>query len=219
MPNPEFWYEELASQTAMHGPGVTILLSRSSEVAHSLRLTRVSEPADDSGESRPLVFVHSILQKDADQRDPTRVLNPVYQEIVQHELPDGLRPGLCVLLTGSLFEHHFSAVFSLYRDQSIPSRVVLDVDVADRCRAPIAELAATYDVDYERAAHSVIDIRPSIFGWQFGPRGAAKLELLAIPQATIGEPNSSHPSRVQINAAIDPQTHTQRLHYCWRWTS
>ncbi len=219
MPKPEFWYEELASQTAMHAPGVTIWLSRSSEVAHSLRLTRASEHADESGGSRTLFFVHSILQKDADQRDPTRVLNPVYQEMVPHELPDGLRPGLCVLLTGSYFEHHFSAVFSLYRDQSIPSRVVLDVDVADRCRAPIAELAATYDVDYEGAAYAVPDDRPYTITWQFGPHGDAILELLAIPQATIGEPNSSHPSRVQINAAIDPQTHTQRLHYCWRWTS
>ena len=48
------------------------------------------------------------------------------------------------LLTGSSFNHHFSAVFSLYRDAEQPDSIVLDVDVADRFRGPVEKLAATY---------------------------------------------------------------------------
>ena len=50
------------------------------------------------------------------------------------------------LLTGSCFNHHFSAVFSLYRDRETPECIVLDVDIADRCRGPVEKLAATYVV-------------------------------------------------------------------------
>jgi len=219
MPNPEFWYEHLASVTTMHGPGVTIALVRSSRVVHSLLLTGPSEQGDGTRDQGPLVWVDSAPENGAQQLDPTRVFNPVYQELVPHELPEELRPGLCVLLTGSCFEHHFSAVLSLYRDRAIPSRVVLDVDVADRCRAPIAKLAATYHVHYQGAVHATLGARPGALAWDFGPRGDATLEFLALPPATIGEPSPSPRSTVQVDAVIDPRSHTQRLHYRWRWTS
>jgi hypothetical protein len=220
MPNREFWYEEHASTPAMHGPGVTIAFCRSNSIVHSLRLWASPLRGDGQDAATSQVFVRSTGEDGAHELDPTRVLQPVYQELVPHELPEELGTGLCVLLTGSVFQHHFSAVFSLYRDRIVPSRVILDVDVADRCRAPIARLAATYDVDDQGAAHRRVDTSPSAVAWQFGPRGESMLELVAHPPATVAAEHSTSSShRVHVDAAIDSRVHTQRLHYCWRWTN
>ena len=43
--------------------------------------------------------------------------------------------GRCLLLTGTYFQHHFSAAVTLGIDPERPDSPVLDVDVADRCRA------------------------------------------------------------------------------------
>ncbi len=216
MPQPEFWYEENASLTTLHGPGVSVTLGRLNAIEHSLLLSIPAWRADESDPAPPLVFVHATADDAELPPDPRRVTQPVYQEVVRHEPPAELGAGLCMLLTGSWFDHHFSAVFCLYRDRTIPCRVVFDVDVADRCRAPIAKLAATYRVDYAGAAHAALDVSPAALLWQFGPRSEARLEFLALGGAAIGARTSN---RVQVDAAIDPSTHTQRLHYQWLWTS
>ena len=61
-----------------------------------------------------------------------QIVSPVYQEVHRHDLADG--PGLCLLLTGRLFQHHFSAAITLRNDPAQPGFLELDFDIADRCR-------------------------------------------------------------------------------------
>ncbi len=60
----------------------------------------------------PRVVARSV-ESDPDAAIPRRVVSPVYQEIHHHEVPG--QPGCCLLLTGRLFQHHFSAAFRLRR--------------------------------------------------------------------------------------------------------
>ena len=90
-----------------------------------------------------------------------RIGNPVYQELVPHELASDPARGICALLTGSCFDHHFSAVFSLGRDRDAPESVVLEIDVADRCRGPVEKLAATYLVTGHSKDAAIETVRAS----------------------------------------------------------
>src|SRR5262245_11731917 len=74
--------------------------------------------------------------------DPARVAHPVYQELQPHGPTAG--SSLCLLLTGLAFHHHFSASMTLARDPHHLDGVVLDFDIADRYRAPVESLGATY---------------------------------------------------------------------------
>jgi hypothetical protein len=223
MSSPEFSYGALASETpVMYGPGATLSFTRANGLIHSLAL--MCKPASDSGEraryGEPFVSVSAKPGCDIEPADPSRVFNPVYQELVQHELPKDRGPGLCLLLTGSCFEHHFSAVFSLYRDPVMASSIVFEVDLADRCRAPIKKLAATYSVDHSEGKPERFDAGPSAAAWRGGTLGEGMLELLAEPPARVIAAHSNQTSTsAQVEAWIDPQTFTQRLHYRWRWTN
>jgi hypothetical protein len=238
MSSPEFSIRDLASETpVLRGPGVSLAFTRANGLVHSLEL--LCKPGSDGGEraryGEPFVSVSPKPGCDIEPADPSRVFNPVYQELVEHEVPKDRGPGLCLLLTGSCFEHHFSAVFSLYRDPVMPSSIVFEVDLADRCRAPIKTLAATYSVDHVGQAFQpdvrlqsltygaippAVSLGPSSVAWRGGTLGDGVLELLAEPPARViaAESNQSSTS-VQVEAWIDPQTFTQRLHYFWRWTS
>jgi hypothetical protein len=205
----------------MCAPGVSISFTRANGLVHSLRLRCKpgSEDADEYRSGQRFVSVSPKSECDIEPADPGRVFNPVYQELVKHELPQDRGPGLCLLLTGSCFQHHFSAVFSLYRDRVMPSSIVFDVDLADRCRAPIKKLAATYSVNHIEGEPELIDACPRAVAWRGGPLGEGMLELLAEPPALVARPEPLQSSTwVQVEARIDPQTFTQRLHYRWRWT-
>jgi len=222
-PSPEFSYQELAADgLVMCAPGLHVAFAHAGGLVHSLRLP--GTPSPEAGEAfRPgqdLVSVAPVVVNDREPADPSRVLNPVYQELVRHELPNDRGPGLCLLLTGSYLEHHFSAVFRLQRDPAMPSRIVLDIDVADRCRAPVKKLAATYQVHDSKGKPLLIDAGAHRIAWRDGRLGSGMLELLVEPLARVAaEEEHSFCTSVQIEAQIDPRTKTQRLHYCWRWTS
>jgi len=122
------------------------------------------------------------------------------------------------LLTGLSFSHHFSAAMTLSRDPRHPSGIVLEFDVADRCRSPVESLAATYLVGLDSDALEAAD-RGRI-AWCVGPPNLGRLELVAGPQAALALAEAGRTAtRVQIVAAIQPGTFTHRLRYCWRWTS
>jgi len=222
-PRPEFSYQGLAADLpVMCGPGVHIAFRHANGLVHTIRLP--CKPGSDDGEGfrsgQSLVSISPETECDIEPADPARVFNPVYQELVKHELPKALHPGLCMLLTGSCFQHHFSAVFSLYRDRAMPSSIVLDIDLADRCRAPIKKLAATYSVHHILGKPELFDVCPTAIAWRGGPLGAGMLELLAEPPAVLARPEPRQSSTsVRAEARIDPGTFTQRLHYRWRWTS
>jgi hypothetical protein len=150
----------------------------------------------------------------------SQITDPVYQEIVQHELAEEPGSGLCALLTGSCFNHHFSAVFSLHRDLETPEWTVLEVDIADRCRGPVEKLAATYFVSGEAARTRASRSTNGSVAWEGVDLRRGLLELIAHTPATVEVSRSSSArDRVEIRAKIDPETHTQRLRYRWRWTS
>ncbi|MFI5454998.1 MAG: hypothetical protein ACHRXM_06060 [Isosphaerales bacterium] len=223
-PSPEFSFQGLAAgEPVMCGPGLQVAFTRANDgLGHSLRLpgTHGSKTGEPIQPVPDLVSVAPAPVHDLEQADPSRVLNPVYQELVRHELPMDHDPGLCLLMTGSYLEHHFSAVFRLQRDPAMPSRIVLDVDVADRCRTPVKKLAATYQVHDCEGNPLQIDAGPHRIAWRGGRLGPGILELVAEPPAVVTRPEPHQSSvSVRVEATIDPQTFTQRLHYCWRWTS
>jgi hypothetical protein len=213
----EFWFELAASETpVMHGPGVAVAFSQASGLMHALRI-ETGPNAAAIGRKPFLLQATTVALQEDEQSLGRRIGNPVFQELVPHELPRDQGDGICALLTGSCFNHHFSAVFSLGRDQDVPGRIVFDIDAADRCRGPVEKLAATYIVSCPDVAIETSAATARSLIWDVG---GGSLELVALPPAEIDEPRSSREGmKVQIQARIEPHTHTQRLHYCWRWAS
>jgi hypothetical protein len=145
--------------------------------------------------------------------DERRILSPVYQEVQRHELAPG--SGLCLLLTGLFFRHHFSAAVTLRQDPARRESLELDFDIADRCRAPIESLAATYLVGRDSGA--LIDAGPGRIAWDAVDLGWERIELIAEPPATLALAEAGRQAmRVQVLAAIQPGTFTHRLRYRWR---
>lgn len=220
MPHPEFWFDQAAAETpVMRGPGIEVSFNQGNGWGHSLRFSeRAGVSTNRHG--RWLVRADTALEQEIEPAEPRRIANPVYQAFVPHELANDRGPGLCALLTGSCFDHHFSAVFSLYLEPEPPHRVVLDVDVADRCRGSVDKLAATYIVRDSEGWAAPPGGGLSSVVWQSVPPGNGLLEFVAMPPSLIDEPTFSvTATRVQVQARIDPSTHTQRLHYRWRWAS
>jgi hypothetical protein len=142
--------------------------------------------------------------------DPRRVVSPVYQDLQNHPAPEGDR----LLLTGQATPHHFSAVVTAYRRDPI---AVIAFDIADRCRAPIAFLAATYLAPLGSSA--LIDASPEGITWGGSALGRGRLEFKAGGGGTVVLAEAGRQAtRVQALARLDPATHTQRLIYSWCWT-
>ncbi len=222
MPSTEFWFDQVGSGSlVMRGPGIAVVFSSDRGLlGHAICI--------DSGSSAPaslhaswLVRTDDLGKQEMEAQGGRRVGNPAYQEIVPHELEHHGREGLCALLTGSCFDHHFSAVFSLFRDREMPQFIVLDVDVADRCRGPVEKLAATYVVSGLSLSPDARQNSTNSLCWRGSDAsGAGLLELIAVPPASISEETpASVGSRVQVRAIVDPKIHTQRLCYRWRWAS
>jgi hypothetical protein len=213
----EFWFEQAGSETpVMRGPGVAVAFSQSRGLVHAFRI-EPGPSAAATGLKLCLMQAASVPDQEHEQSGGRRIGNPLYQELVPHELAHDQSGGICALLTGSCFNHHFSAVFSLGRDQDAPGCIVFDIDVADRCRGPVEKLAATYIVCCPDLAIETTGARSSSLIWEVG---GGLLELVALPPAIIDEPTSScEGMRIQIQARIEVHTHTQRLHYRWRWAS
>jgi hypothetical protein len=121
-------------------------------------------------------------------------------------------------LTGHFFQHHFSAAISLRRDPESPGHLVLDFDVADRCRAPVLSLAATYLV--RLGSSELVDASPHSIVWNLGMIAPGQLELGCDPPAGLALAEAGRrATRVQALAAMDSATFTHRLRYRWRWES
>ena len=148
-------------------------------------------------------------------QDPARLVHPVYQEAHLHQREDGSQP--CLLMTGRAFDHHFSASITLASDPSLASRILLDVDLADRCRSPVQLLSATYTVPLDSGA--LVDAAPDKVIWQVADPVPGRLELMAIPPASLTLAEAGRvATRVQIIAPIQPGMFTHRLRYRWCWT-
>ena len=102
--SPVFKWEQSDDRVVMAGPGLRLAFARFGERwTHRLELS-----GEDESE------IASAVESDLERDSPGRVVSPVYQEIHRHER--ALEPGLCLLLTGRLFQHHFSAAVDLRID-------------------------------------------------------------------------------------------------------
>ncbi len=214
MPDSRFtWEEETHDRRVIRGAGGRLTFARQGDRwTHHLAC---GERSPEAG-SQVLPDLISAVETDTDRDDPARVVSPVYQEIHRHELAGDPVGGLCVLLTGHLFQHHFSAAVRLFHDQDNPSYAVLDIDVADRCRAPVSSLAATYLVRLGSGA--LADANPQAITWRGSPEPELELDFRCDPPGTLGIAEAGRTgTRVQAVAAIDPGVFTHRLRYRWRW--
>jgi hypothetical protein len=157
-----------------------------------------------------LALLAATVESDPERDDPARVVSPVYQDLQDHPAPEGER----ALLTGQSTPHHFSAVVTVGRGGPI---AVVSFDIADRCRAPIAVLAATYLVPLGSSA--LESAGPEGILWGGAALGLGRLEFKAGGGGTVALAEAGRQAvRVQALARLDPTTHTQRLLYSWRWT-
>jgi hypothetical protein len=164
-----------------------------------------------------LVEVARVLESDPERNDPMRIVSPVYQEIHRHDASP--KEGCCLLLTGRLFQHHFSAVFRLHAPDGAQGAVVAEFDVADRCRAPVACLAATYLV--MRPTGAIADADRTRIAWNVGiDDDESQLELGAHPPCTLALAEAGRQAtRVQALAVLSTESFTHRFCYRWRRAS
>jgi len=204
-PFPLAW-QEGEDRAVVSGPGLRLAFARVGDRwTHSLELPQGS-----------WVLLAQATEGDPQRDGARRVLSPLYQELYRHEPAQG--PGLCLLLTGRSFHHHFSAAVSLRGDPGQPGRLDIDFDIADRCRAPIDSLAATYSVGV--SGGQLVDANPGRIAWDPVGPDRGRLELIAEAPVTLALAEAGrHATRVQALAKIEPATFTQRLRYRWRWTS
>jgi hypothetical protein len=204
-PEPEFHAEVHDDRVSLRGP------------EFGVEFRRVGDRwIDASLGPQPAIELVRPQLVNAGSEDPARVAHPVYQELHLHGPTAG--SSLCLLLTGLSFSHHFSAAVTLSRDLHHPASILLDFDVADRCRSRVESLAASYLVGLDSGALEAAD-RGRI-AWCVGPPNPGRLELVAGPQAALSLAEAGRTAtRVQIVAAIRPETFTHRLRYGWRWTS
>jgi hypothetical protein len=163
------------------------------------------------GDGASAVEIARAVEAEPDVSDPARVLSPTYQELHEHPVSEGL----CVLLTGQATPHHFSAVVTARCDGDA---VVVEFDVADRCREAIDVLAATYLVALGSSgleAGSAARV-----AWSGAELGGGCLELLAEGEDTLALAEAGRrAARVQVLAETGAGVHTHRLRYRWRWSS
>ena len=163
-----------------------------------------------TGEPTLLTGIAVTVEGDPERDDPARVVSPIYQDLQDHPAPAGER----ALLTGQSRPHHFSAVVTVRSDGPI---AVIEFDVADRCRAPITVLAATYAVQLGSSA--LMDAGPEGILWGGAALRRGRLEFRSSGGGTVALAEAGRQAtRVQAIARLDPTTHTQRLIYSWRWT-
>ncbi len=160
----------------------------------------------------------STEESDPQQDDPARVVSPVYQELHRHAFAGDQSRGFCLLLTGRLFHHHFSAAVTVSVDHDRDGAVVVDFDVADRCRAEVASLAATYLVRLGSSALRDADSESIV--WTGGRLGEGVLTLRSEAGAILALAEAGRQgTRAQAVARLAPGSFTHRLNYQWRWAT
>jgi hypothetical protein len=205
-PAAGFYWDQSEDRADMCGPGLLIAFVRTGVLwTHSLVVPGAAG-----------FEIARAVETDRERDDPGRIVSPVYQDIQRHASAPG--SGLCLLLTGTLYKHHFSAAISLGHDPDRPDGMMLDVDVADRCRSAVENLAATYTVGLDSG--KLARAGPEAIAWDKFGAGEGGLEIEAVAPSTLVLAEAGRSAtRVQVLAAIQPGGFTHRLHYRWRWTS
>jgi hypothetical protein len=202
----EIAYDESHEQIVVSGPVMGAVFERAGDRwTHRVRLVG-------SGTAE---IAHAV-ESDPERDSPVRVVSPVYQDIQHHALAGSSEQ--CLLLTGRWFQHHFSAAVRLYFDADLEGPLVVDFDVADRCREPVESLAATYVVALGGGA--LVDACTTKIEWSVSGGALGRLEMLAEPPTTLVLAEAGRQAaRVQALAALGAGGFTHRLRYRWRWTA
>ena len=205
-PSQGFTFDQNEDRAELAGLGMRLAFTRAGAVwTHGLFVTGENE-----------IEVVRAVESDPDRDHPGRVVSPVYQDVQRHQGVDG--SSLCLLATGTLYQHHFSAVITLGVDRDRPDGVVLEIDVADRCRRAVEILAATYTVRLDSGALAAAG--PEAIAWDITRGTAGRLEIEAVAPSTLVLAEAGRSAtRVQVLAALQPGSFTHRLHYRWRWAS
>jgi hypothetical protein len=206
---------ESADQVILSAPAFQLIFDRiGPRWTHSLELR--NEIAIPTGSCR----VAAAVEHDPDRDRPEGIVSPVYQELQIHTSAE--LPGACALLTGHLHQHHFSAavrlVIDIDGDDPGPPSVLVDFDVADRCRETVDHFAATYTAFL--TSGDLADADPRRIAWNLGEPMAGRLDLAASSSSSLALAEAGRgATRVQAVAAIETGTFTHRLRYRWRWAS
>ncbi|MDR3633712.1 MAG: hypothetical protein P4L84_07730 [Isosphaeraceae bacterium] len=196
---PGLELEESGDCIAIEGSGLRFTFQRQGERwEHALSL------------SNGTGAVAASVEGDAARDDPARVVSPAYQEVHRHPADQGF----LLLLTGQSGPHHYSAVVTARREGR---SFIVEFDVADRCRSAVEVLAATYLV--RMGSSDLVEAGPDGVVWGGAAVGQGRLEFGADASDSVALAEAGRCAmRVQALARIEPSTHTQRLHYRWRWT-
>ncbi|WZO96902.1 hypothetical protein EP7_003909 [Isosphaeraceae bacterium EP7] len=158
-----------------------------------------------------LVCFARSVEGNVDRDSPSRVVSPAYQEVQEHPGDSFVR----LLLTGQSTPHHFSAVLTVQRNGG---EVRAEFDVADRCRAQVEALAATYQLD--AVSSDLVAGSPDRLIWQCPDWGIGTLELEPLEGATTCLAETGRIGSIaQCLAQLNPADYTHRLRYAWTWKS
>lgn len=215
MPQQEFIWAQTDDRFVIDGPGASLCFTRLNGCwTHQLEWL----PRSAGGTATPMV---SSIEVEPGREEPARIVSPVYQELQRHELAGDRFRGVCVLLTGHMLRHHFSAAVSLYRQVDGDPSIVLEIDVADRCREPVLALAATYLV--RLGSGDLVDASTQTIRWSQRTTGSEeperRLELASDAPGSVALAEAGRTAtRVQALAAINAADFTHRLRYRWSWS-
>ena len=148
------------------------------------------------------------VEGDAGRDDPARVVSPAYQQL-HLQRDDALSRAL---LVGQSGPHHFSAAFTVREEAGA---IVVEADVADRCRSEVAALACTYVV--EATSGDLLDADAALANWSIPALGRLAFEVVAPGSLALAE-GGRRGTQVQAGARIEPDAQTHRCQYLWRWT-
>ena len=207
--------EETDDRVMVRGPEARVSFLRLGDRwIHHLSFGRLGpEHPDDAPEE-----LASSEETDPRQDDPARVVSPVYQELHRHTFAGDEGRGVCLLLTGKLFHHHFSAVVTISDDPERAGGVIVDFDVADRCRAEVASLAATYLV--RLGSSELRDAGAHAIAWADDRLGTGALKLESDAGATLALAEAGRRcTRAQALARLEDGSFTHRLRYRWCWAT
>ena len=156
----------------------------------------------------------SVVESDPARDDRSRVVSPVYQELHYHETSEEGQNGHCLLVTGLLHDHHFSAAVTFRSDAS--GAATVEFDVADRCRSPVHSFASTYLL--RLGSSSLVDANTELITWSVPEvLDPNRLEITCAPPTSLALAEAGRSAtRARAVATIDPSVYTHRLRYCWR---
>ena len=207
MSHTELLWEDGEDRKTLTARGLRLVFARSGD-----RWTHRLEVAE-SG-----LAIAAPIEVDAEKADPTSIVSPVYQEIHVHEFGEDSATPRCILLTGRLFDHQFSAAVTFSLDPTHTHVVDVDWDVADRCRTTVAHFAATYQSPL--VSGDLADAGPNSIRWASPSLGAGMLEFHAGPPESVALAEAGrNGTRFQAVAKLIPGDFTHRLRYRWKWAA